>query len=373
MESFLRRLSELLFTLGHETKIVLTDESPTSSPCETITIADLLGRPSQAHDAALSKLGIVLGSWMPDLVLTHQAAHGGLLDWLQSKAPTVEVLHSFACQGGKLFRRRDTVCTHPVSRRCLWDWYVGPCGTAQAPWDAIHAYESARSHLAALRRIHGVIVGSEFMRKYAVGEGIAEQSLWVADFDVMLPVEREQPLTTKRHSILFVGRLVYSKGVQYAIEALNRLGPEYSLTIVGDGWYRDGLEQLAAQRGLNSRVQFTGTLIGSALETEFSRAGVVVVPSIWPEPVGLVVPEARGYGLPVVVFDSGGLAEWKSKYRNIHVAKPVDAGSLARAIESATAPTPLATPIVAASRPAKSLVSVLELLATHGKGYGWSP
>jgi glycosyltransferase involved in cell wall biosynthesis len=363
IETFVRRLSDLLVTLGHTTTLVVTDDSSASPPCPTAVIKNLLLPPSPAHDAALGQLGTVLGSFQPDLVVTHHAAHGPLLEWLHARAPTVEILHGFVCQGGKLFRRQDTVCTHRVSRQCLWDWYIGPCGTSPAPSQAIGAYRSARAHLAALRRLRGVIVGSEFMREYALGEGLAPSDLWMADFDFTLPPERRLPGTLRRHSILFVGRLVYHKGVQYAVEALGQLGPEYNLTIVGDGWYRPALERLVGRRGLGGRIRFTGTLTGSALAAEYSQAGVLVVPSIWPEPVGLVVPEARGYGLPVAIFDAGGLPEWTSKYRGVYVARPADAGALADAIRSASLSTDAEAPAFAAARAARPIASLLELLA----------
>ena len=51
--------------------------------------------------------------------------------------------------------------------------------------------------------------------------------------------------------ILYVGRLVYDKGVQYLLEALANLSSEYSLRIAGDGWYRTKLEAKCQRLGLS--------------------------------------------------------------------------------------------------------------------------
>ena len=55
------------------------------------------------------------------------------------------------------------------------------------------------------------------------------------------------------------------------------------------------------------------TLTGSDLNHELLTANVAVVPSIWPEPFGLVVGEAAKLWSPVVVSAVGGLPEWKEK------------------------------------------------------------
>ena len=132
-----------------------------------------------------------------------------------------------------------------------------------------------------------------------------------------------------------MGRLVYGKGAQYAIRALAHLDESYRLTVAGDGHYRPALEALTAEMGLAGRVAFTGFLRGEALEAAYRRASVVVAPSIWPEPVGLVVPEPRGRGLPVVVFDAGAMREWTRRYNSVYLARHADERSLAEQIGKA--------------------------------------
>ena len=105
--------------------------------------------------------------------------------------------------------------------------------------------------------------------------------------------------------MVFVGRLEKYKGAHVFIEAM-RTVKNTSARIVGDGAERHALEEQA--RGMKN-VQFDGFLVGDALEAAYASARVVVVPSLWYEPFGLVALEAMAHGIPVIVTDRGGLPE----------------------------------------------------------------
>ena len=57
-------------------------------------------------------------------------------------------------------------------------------------------------------------------------------------------------------------------------------------------------------------VEFAGWLHQDALTLRLASTDVVVMPSLWPEPFGLVGPEANRHGVPVVAFATGGIPEW---------------------------------------------------------------
>src|SRR2546423_1866945 len=114
-----------------------------------------------------------------------------------------------------------------------------------------------------------------------------------------LTVECETPARSQEPGthLIYVGRTVYVKGIQYLIRALGLLDREYDLTIVGDGWYLAALKDLTERLGLGPRVTFRGGLQGADLIRACRFADVAVVPSIYPEPSGLVVPELRSLGI----------------------------------------------------------------------------
>jgi glycogen(starch) synthase len=112
--------------------------------------------------------------------------------------------------------------------------------------------------------------------------------------------------------IAFQGRLVSTKGAKLLLEAaeiLHAQYPNFRLLIVGDGPERPALERQAHAGSLAGRVEFTGNVPSSQLDSVLSRTEVVVVPSLGGEVFGLVVAEAMLRGTPVVTSNLGALAE----------------------------------------------------------------
>ncbi len=107
--------------------------------------------------------------------------------------------------------------------------------------------------------------------------------------------------------ILFAGRLVYYKGVQYLIEAIRDV-KNAKLRIVGDGVDRDSLETLAEKLGITNKVEFLGSISDEELIEEYKNCDMFVLPSVAKsEAFGLVQIEAMSYGKPVINtwLDSG--------------------------------------------------------------------
>ena len=111
--------------------------------------------------------------------------------------------------------------------------------------------------------------------------------------------------------VLFIGRLVPQKGVEYLIRAVPLIlkeHPEARFVIVGEGWSRDNLERLALSMGYKDRIQFRGFIPDHELINLTLSADVLVVPSTY-EPFGIVALEGMAAGVPVVASNIGGLAE----------------------------------------------------------------
>jgi glycogen(starch) synthase len=123
---------------------------------------------------------------------------------------------------------------------------------------------------------------------------------------------RPKPVSRSPGSLLFVGRLVREKGPEVLIEAmaiLKRKGLEYALTIVGDGPCRDEIAAAVRAHGLQDQVRLTGPITGEPLADLMNSHHVVVIPSLWAEPFGIVAVEAIACGCEVVGTNEGGLPE----------------------------------------------------------------
>jgi glycosyltransferase involved in cell wall biosynthesis len=335
IEIFVHRLTSDLADQSIETVIVTGGSPKDVASLPVVEIRNFVGdgKTAEGERAVVS----FARSYCPDVILSHTTANARLLLELNTVAPTVEFLHVFLCSGSKLFRRQNRICRHPIGSRCLLDWYAGPCGSNKSPAIALRRHRQALTHRDALLTLPASLVLSSFMRDYLIGEGVAAERIFVVSNVGESSIKPDIKSKRNPRQLLIVGRVVYNKGYQYALEAMTRLDPDYRLTIIGDGYYLPKLKALADRLGISDRVEFTGFLTGSALQDRRRAASIAVVPSIWPEPAGLVVPEACEAGLKVVAFPVGGIPEWGSRYgyRGIHLAKEVSAEALAEAISDA--------------------------------------
>lgn len=122
---------------------------------------------------------------------------------------------------------------------------------------------------------------------------------------------RQQFATDQEKIVYYVGRMAPEKGVAVLIRAMPKvlasLGEMVKLVIIGGG-RTDDLKRLVAQEGITNHCQFTGFMPDDLLDKFQTIADCAVFPSLY-EPFGIVALESFAARVPVVVSDSGGLAE----------------------------------------------------------------
>ena len=123
--------------------------------------------------------------------------------------------------------------------------------------------------------------------------------------------------TSRDGEVLFVGRLVMAKGVDLLLEALHRLSPTPTLTVIGDGPERARLETEAGKLGLEA--DFLGSLASQGIAEQMRRHKVLAIPSRLdpPEAFGIVVIEGIASGCRIVATQSGGLPEVVSQFGSV--------------------------------------------------------
>ncbi len=122
---------------------------------------------------------------------------------------------------------------------------------------------------------------------------------------------RRQYAMDNEKIILFMGRLVYEKGVQHLIAAMPKILENYhdaKLVICGKGGMIDELRAEANALGLGEKVYFAGYMNSKNVQKMYKCADISVFPSTY-EPFGIVALEAMLSGTPIVVSDIGGLNE----------------------------------------------------------------
>ncbi len=117
---------------------------------------------------------------------------------------------------------------------------------------------------------------------------------------------------TRDLDLIFVGRLVSDKGVDILLQSIYHLrarGLAPTLTIVGSGPEEQPLRQMCIQLGISSQVDFVGSKSSPELPPLLNRHRILVVPSTWEEPFGIVALEGVACGCVIVGSDGGGLPE----------------------------------------------------------------
>ncbi|MDO4540646.1 MAG: glycosyltransferase family 4 protein [Syntrophomonadaceae bacterium] len=241
------------------------------------------------------------------------------------------------------------------------DWLVAYAGRALAKAyeiplvSTIHATEHGRNlglHNRVQREINEieknlalhaerVICCSEYMaQQISCLFGMPQQEIRVIPNGVVPEQYTELPdsvriqIDRNETVIFFIGRLVPEKGVYQLIQAMPEViaaVPNARLYIGGRGPQQEILETLIAKLGIKDRVVFTGFLKPHHRNYLYQQASVAVFPSLY-EPFGIVALEAMATKTPVIVGDTGGLAEIVRHKENGLKVKPGDEKVLAEEI-----------------------------------------
>jgi len=208
-------------------------------------------------------------------------------------------------------------------------YLIGPVGGSLTSPPAFAAEEGTAPWYVGLRRLDALRMRFDpaLRRTYEQAGCVLGIAPYVRDFLDGLPVRRFEVMSETGITelaapaaragrpdgtpaaplrLLFVGRLVRTKGARDAIRALGLAGDLPAvLDIVGDGPDRAACEALTAELGLSGRVRFHGRLPREQVTGCYQAADVFLFPS-YREPGGNVVFEAMAHGLPLVVSDIGG-------------------------------------------------------------------
>jgi glycosyltransferase involved in cell wall biosynthesis len=137
--------------------------------------------------------------------------------------------------------------------------------------------------------------------------------------------------TTKDRYLLFVGQIIRGKGLDLLLQALTMVKGAFKLNIVGKGNDEGYIKNLVKEYNLESKINFVGFTLDIA--SWYNSANMVIVPSRWQEPFGLIGGEAFSYKKPVIGFDVGGISEWLKNEVNGFLINENDTNELASKID----------------------------------------
>jgi glycosyltransferase involved in cell wall biosynthesis len=299
-----------------------------------------------------------LAAWRPDVLYVHGLLNPETEAGILKVGPTVFLAHGYygtCISGSKTFRLPHTrPCDREFGAACLLNYFPRRCGGLN-PLTMVAEYQRQSARLRNLRRCHAIVTLSEHMRREYLKHGFSEQQVHcLPPIDAMHPGHALSPMPKRTlpmveataglppRRLTFIGRTDRLKGCRLLIGALpaiqSRLNGPIVLTIAGDGPDLERCRE-AARRTMSETsgidIVFLGWVPHARCEELLASTEVLVVPSLWPEPFGLVGPEAIRRGVPVAAFAVGAIPEWLEDGRTgaLASADPPTAEGLTIAVE----------------------------------------
>jgi glycosyltransferase involved in cell wall biosynthesis len=305
-------------------------------------------------------------AWAPDVAFSHNMRPLEVERMLMDAGPVVKMMHGYfgTCIGGQkthLFPRAEP-CDRVFGPACLALYVPRRNGRMSLPYIA-GQWRWASEQQSLFGRYAAVVTASGHMRREYVRNGVAEDRAHAIPLFSTIEIA-DDPGPPADFRILFLGRMTRLKGgdvlIRAAAQASQSIGRPIPLVMSGDGPQRAEWEALA--RSLGVPAEFPGWVDAGARLRLLRSASVLAVPSVWPEPFGLVGLEAGSQGVPAIAFDVGGISEWLRDGDNGRlVPAPPRAAALADALAwAATHPADLA-----AMRPRAQAAARRMSLAAH--------
>jgi glycosyltransferase involved in cell wall biosynthesis len=258
-----------------------------------------------------------VAAWKPDVVYCHGLDDSRLEGALLEQYPAILYAHTYygTCVSGRKCYSKPQLepCAREFGPACLALYYPRRCGglNPRTMWQLFQLQSKRKSRLPDYQ---AVLVASRHMHREFEQHGVSQDRLHLVPLPTDGGVPGAQPPRAKdlAYRILFVGRLMDVKGVSHLLRAIplaaGKLGRPLTLTIAGDGPERAKIEDSARELGL--AVEFAGWVDTERRSDLMRQADLVAVPSLWPEPFGLVGIEAGCFGVPAVGFAVGGIPDW---------------------------------------------------------------
>ncbi len=258
-----------------------------------------------------------VAAWPADVCFLHGLVDPGLQEWLLDRLPTVLFAHNYhgtCISGTKRYGfPAEESCTRTFGAGCLVRYYPRRCGGLH-PINFLRDYQIQAARNRLLSRYAAVVVASqhmvhEFERHGVPRDRIHRIPLFPIGNIPESPPQIHRPFTGR---LCFVGRLTAIKGGSHAVKATriagDSLGRPLTLVVIGNGPALPHLQALARREQVVT--EFPGWVATDRRDKLLRGADLLVFPSTWPEPFGLIGIEAGRLGVPAVAFAVGGVLDW---------------------------------------------------------------
>ncbi len=347
-ESYLNAIVPAYLFRGHAVGICYTAEGPANR--QPFEFPEEIRQWHLAGTDPAAVLGQIR-NWRPELIFCHGTTNPKFEAEILQLAPGIFFAHDYygTCISGLKTHKFPTPipCSRVFGPGCLVRYFPRRCG-GRSPVTMVRLYAKQSRRLQMLRNYAVIATNSEHLSEEYTRHGFATHRLPYPVFADNSDRPRAiRPDAGKSWRLLFAGRMDGLKGGRILLQALPAIRSgtdrDIELVFVGDGpernrWERTAMKIESASRGLH--IEFRGWLDRSKIMLEYAEADLLVVPSLWPEPCGVVGVEAALYSVPAVAFNLGGIPDWLHSGENGFLAPsdPPTASGLANAAVRALDP-----------------------------------
>lgn len=319
VEQYLANIVPALRQRGHQVALLYERLAPREGP-------EFLG----LFDHHYQDLDAALADFEAEVLFLHRVST--IRPYLELAQRRVRYVHDhdLCCpRRHKYYVWNGQACQHKADWRCWLDLAFVRRDRARPLGLAWVSLADHQQELKAHQKLDALLVGSRAMQNELAMNGLTRAQV----VPPLIPLEEHAPSPASQPRILYVGQLIRGKGVDLLLSALEGLPGEWSARLVGDGNARPALEKQILGKGLKDRVQLVGWVSAEELHQHYQEAQLVVVPSRWPEPFGMVGLEAMNWSKPVVGFDIGGIPDWLEHGKTGWLVPAGDCRALGAAIQ----------------------------------------
>lgn len=263
-----------------------------------------------------------------DLISIHNVFNPVLVTYCLDRFPVVKFAHGpvMVCPGkDKFWRYSEKGCTIKYGIHCFKHIYTEGCANRH-PKRVLKAWNNVNFEIKkASPRYRRIVVMSDFIKNGLMECGVNENKIICNPY--FTPIAAEGANTPLKKDLLFVGRLISSKGPHImlkAVEPILKSRNDVCLKIIGDGIMKNELARAVADLNLENKVSFLGWLDREKIGRILQESHLLIFPSIYPEAFGIVGIEAMMRGKPVVGFNVGGVNTWLKNEQTGFLVEPKD-------------------------------------------------
>lgn len=263
-----------------------------------------------------------------NIIHVHTHKEPRLLKRLSTKIPIVRTLHNAAltCLSGEKFHfKSGKTCNCQLSLKCLVNAYTERCASTRHPQNLLKIYEKINFEKNNAEDIYEYIISpSQFIKNECTNHGVNLVEVIPYPYSSSIDILHIENL--EQVNIVYSGRLTFVKGVQLLPKIFSEILKKNSnvhLHIAGDGPLQDKLKKEFKDMNFDN-VTFYGWMNQVEIQKIYSKADIVIIPSIYPDNFPIVCIESLCFSKPVVIFRVGGLPEMVIDGYNGFVIEPYD-------------------------------------------------